>query len=362
MQPSNSLPEQEADYNRTNILTAFEDIATNIRIQSDFSITHPNYQPLKPPEEIRPKLANLPPDSQSKYLKLLLGIFLKGIYYNGELEFTNLKKIAANSENVWFENKNTDGVDREFLKRLHDNNFGKGYYDLGWTVLKEARDNLIVVRKNNLNLHIERDRYLSLEQQSAQRGDRVAVKMPRNFLEQGFYVAVGDAGKPYTGDRSNIVNVYFNLNFEGAVAVIESLTKQLNAIEVPFTFKTLYDSLEYDRYDSGILNFKQADYSKLKPVLENIYRQNQAYFGKEVPLFSKLLAPGLGLAEEPECQDFPEDNFGKHRCQLLVEALMETRQQHDSPKFRLESIRQHFLQAKLDLDRPHLCFSNEDVY
>jgi HopA1 effector protein family len=39
----------------------------------------------------------------------------------------------------------------------------------------------------------------------------------------------------------------------GAIALMKTITQQLNAIAIPFTFQVLYNPSDYDRYDSTIL-------------------------------------------------------------------------------------------------------------
>jgi hypothetical protein len=92
------------------------------------------------------------------------------------------------------------------------------------------------------------------------------------------------------------VRIYFNFSPEGAVAVMGSLTRELNDISIPFHFKTLYNPGDYKRYDSGVLYFEKSNYEAVRQVLESVYAETKAHFNTEVPLFSKFLAPGVGLA------------------------------------------------------------------
>ena len=85
------------------------------------------------------------------------------------------------------------------------------------------------------------------------------------------------------------MRIYFNLSAEGAVAVMRSLTQQLNEIKIPFSFKVLYNPSDYGRYDSGVLYFEKSNYGIIRQVLKTVYAENQLHFQPEIPLFTKLL-------------------------------------------------------------------------
>lgn len=212
-------------------------------------------------------------------------------------------------------------LDKASFRKLHESNCGDGYFDRGWRVVKKESDNILFVHKNGLTLEIDRDRHLHSSAGSVTVGNTVAIKMPRNLVEQEFYVAVGNAGLAYLDDNYQTVNIYFNISFEGAVVITKSLTQQLNTIGIPFTFKVLYDPDNYERYDAGILNFDSDKYLVVREVLQPIWQKYYAYFGREIPFLTKLLAPGLGLAETPSHRDL-QNCFGINRCHILANALL----------------------------------------
>jgi hypothetical protein len=168
------------------------------------------------------------------------------------------------------ENNTFLGVDLEYYDRLHKSNTGEGYFDPGWSVLRQESDGSLAVTKGGLTLHVERDRHLQPTEQSASVGNLVAIRMPRNLVQNGFYMAVSDAG-PDTHPQT--VRVYFNLTPEGAIAVMESLTRQLNQIRIPFAFKVLYNPSDYGRYDSGVLYFEKSNYQVIQPVFSKTPKQ-----------------------------------------------------------------------------------------
>jgi hypothetical protein len=159
------------------------------------------------------------------------------------------------------------------------------------------------------------------------------------------------------------VRVYFNLTPEGAVAVMGMLTQQLNALDLPFTFKVLYNPGDYARFDSGVLYFEKPYYETVWQVLHTVYAENQSHFLPEVPLFTKVLAPGLGLAEEPNNKFAAVESFGMNRCQIIVNGLLEARSKGDNnPEGRLNTILEHFSLLGIDWQRAYLNANSEDVY
>lgn len=368
MQLLDSLQNQQPDTANEQLLVVLEDIANNVHIQSNFCIHHPSYKPIELPAEAVERFQELPLELQMKYRTLQLQSFLYGAYYNGSWQ--KAMAVDADSDNLALpqnlENNTYLGVDLAFYDRLHQSNSGVGYYDPGWTVIRQETDGKLVVYKNNLTLHIERQKHLQPEAQSAAIGDWVAIKLPRNRVQSGFYMAVGNAG-PNTRRSSErhtgIVRIYFNLTPDGAVVVMADLTRRLNEISLPFSFKALYSPSNYGRYDSAVLYFEKSNYKVVRPILEAVYQEQQSHFQQQVPLFTKLLAPGLALAEEPDHKFAELESFGMNRCLIVAKALLEAWQQRDeSTGARLNRIVNHFYLLGINLERPYLNATSEDIY
>jgi HopA1 effector protein family len=340
------------------LTTALEDITSNVMIQSNFWITHPNYPALEVDATVFNSLQQLSVADQHDYISLQLQNFLYQIYFNGA-RTANLT-IDLNPDCRELVNNTASGLNIEFLTRLRSSNCGKGYFDPGWQVQTEVEDRILAVKKNNLTLHIDRDRHLQLVDLFATCGDTVAIKMPSNLMDDGFYIAVGNAGKIASDTATEI---YFNISPEGAIVLMSVITQQLNQLAMPFTFKVLYDPADYDYLDAGILRFDRDHYMVIRDILEPIYREHRACFQPSVPLFTKLLAPGLSLAESPHNPEFDQENFGKHRCQIVADALLTAWQQGDeSSAHRMSAINQFFAESKVDWERPYLNPNGQDIY
>jgi hypothetical protein len=357
-----SPPAQRQTTDGDRVLDALQDIAENVRIHSDFCISHPEYKPLELPVEAIARFQNLPVDLQSKYVGLQLQSFLYGIYYNGSMRAS--LALDANSASTLhrlnLENNSFLGVDLDFYDRLHESNSGDGYFDPGWVVACLEDTDWLVASKGGLTLHINRDRHLKGADRSATVGESVAIRMPKNVVQNGFYMAVSNIG---LSDRNNVVRVYFNLSPEGAIAVMASLTQQLKETEISFSFKVLYNPSDYIRYDSGVLYFERKSYELVREVLHKVYLQQRSHFHSEVPLFTKMLAPGLALAEEPDSKFAAVESFGINRCQIVANGLLAARQKGDeSPENRMEQIQRSFSLLGIDWQHAYLNSNSEDIY
>jgi hypothetical protein len=351
------------DYSDQRLLTTLQDITNKVEIDSNFCIRHPDYKPLQLPPEIVARFELLPLQIQNSLLNSQLCNYLYSLYYNGAI--TKFLALNSDSENSTplknLENNTYLGVDLAFYERLHSYNHGQGYFDSGWQVLREEEDGTFAVKKGDLTLnigahHLPTNKYATV-------GNLIAIRMPRNLVQNGFYMAVGNLGQAKHTDNNQLVRVYFNVTPEGAVAVMDKLTRQLNAMSIPFSFKALYNPSDYARYDTAVLYFEKNDYKFVWQVLQSVYQQCRLHFRDHVPLFTKMLAPGLAIAEEPNRKFSSLESFGLNRCQLVANAMLEARQQGDESAYnRMILIIKHFAQQGIELQRPYLNYGSSDIY
>jgi HopA1 effector protein family len=362
------LLDPQPNLKSTPLQTALEDIVNQIQIDSNFCIRHPNYQPVELPAPSIERFQKLPTELQSKYLAQMLQGFLYGIYYNGSLKKALALDNSLKPSYLYqdLENNTFLGVDIDFYDRLHQSNQGQGYFDPGWQIIASETEDILVVTKGGLTLHANVKTHLPPENKNSTIGDMVAIRLPKNRVQNGFYMAVGDVGARQSDaqERKDItVRIYFNLTAEGAIAIMKSLTTELNQLAIPFSFKALYNSADYGRHDSAVLYFDSRHYEIVKQVLETIYSQHQDHFQPEIPLFTKQLAPGLALAEEPDHKFSSKDSFGTNRCQIIANGLLAANlEENNTPKSRLNAIANEFNLLGIELERCYLNANSEDIY
>lgn len=350
------------------LLSSLLDIVSNIQIESNFCIRHPKYQSFALPTKIAERFRKNSPALQHKYLALLLRNFLHGIYYNGSLK-TTLSLDIDPSHNLEYKNLESHSIleiDWQFYEQLHTSNQGIGYFDPGWQVLRREPDGSITAIKGGLTLYVEYNSNIEPSTQTAKVGEYINIWMPKNRLENGFYVAVSNVGQDlqaHPNANLGAGRIYFNVTPFGAIALMDSFTQQLNAAAIPFNFQVLHNPLAYGRYDSGVLSFEREDYPAIRKILQAIYAEHQSHFYNEIPLFTKFLAPGLSLAEEASQKFAAQESFGMNRCQIVANALLEVWQQgNDSIQERMRAIDLHFSRFGIDLERPYLNSCSEDIY
>lgn len=366
MNSEDSLSIQANNESTERLLNTIEDITLMVDIDSNLAIVHPDYKPFSILDNAAEYFQKMPQTAQQKYLSVLLRNFIYGIYYNGYMQNSLKLDRKVNDLSLMLENNTFLGVDLEFHQRLHQSNIGTGYFQPGWYIIKEEIDGSLAVKKTDLRLHIQRQKHLQPEHQAAVVGDCVAIKMPKNLVQNGFYVAVSNMGLhryDNSEKQSVTVRVYFNFTPEGAVAVMTSLTKHLNELKIPNYFKVLYNPKEYQRYDCGVLYFDKRDYEVIAEVLQIVYQDRKSHFKPEIPLFTKYLAPGLALAEEPKQKFTSSESFGMNRCQIVANGFLEAWYQGDnSPSARIKAILKQFSVYEIDLQRVYINADSEDIY
>jgi hypothetical protein len=364
LQPTPELPFGIQKFS-SELQAALQDIVDHVQFDADFRISHPKYEPLELELEVLKRLQPLPPDMKRQYLSIQLRSFLHSIYWNGTRPALS---SSATGHNKPRENDAVNPTNLPLYQKLHANNSGHGYFEAGWEVLGEAGNGVIAVQKNNLTLYIHQHHHLRSPELAPYPGDTIEILLPSNRVESSTYIAIGNEGLPGLSSIENpqvFIHFYFNLTSEGAIAMMQALTQQLNEIPIPFMFKAGYDETNYDRYDTGVLTIAKKDYGEVQEILANLYKDNQPYFQPDIPLFTKHLAPGLGGAEEVShaLKLSSQDNFGTHYFQILANGLLDASEQgENSPDGRIRCIFQRFASAGINLTKPYLHPESEDVF
>jgi hypothetical protein len=340
----------------TRVQITLQDIADKIQIDRDLSITYLEDYSICLSEELKPRFAQLPENIRQEYLQVKLQNLIQEIYYKNSIANIELGKVETEAEKL--ENQPIKWSKSEFYRDLCLNNHSSGYFDSGWSIVGQTPEGLLQVKKNDLMLHISTQEHLAPAEQSAKVGDMVAVKMPPQLVEAGYYIAIGNAGS-IAATEDSIVDIYFNINADGALALMDGITDLLNQIELAFQFKVLYHPDNYIWYDAASLSFASREYLRVKPILDRLREENQAYFSPLIPLFTKYLAPGLSLAERP----LLENNFRQHRCKLIALGLIDAWQAEiEVSEDKINCTIDRFKQAGIDLARPYLNPGSKDIY
>jgi hypothetical protein len=247
-----------------------------------------------------------------------------------------------------------------FIEALSAANTGTGARERGWSVVNVAGD-VVTVARDGLRVWVRReDTYADAEDIPSPTELR-AVRFPKELLKlsPGFYLALGNEGLAFEPGRA-LVRFYWNLRAEDAPTLVKGATQLLNDDQIPFRLKVVNDPPHYDRCDAGVLYVQRADYERVLPTVRRILVELGANLKKGTPVFAKVLAPGLGLAEEPAVSG---DSFGVDRCRLLAEAIVRIHERAVAGAAdRLAVIEEVFAENGISLATPYLNAGSPDGY
>jgi hypothetical protein len=237
---------------------------------------------------------------------------------------------------------------RIFVDILSQSNNGTGTWEPGWIICKLENNGMIAVKKNGLTLWVRSYQLKVRDSNQPRIGDRVYIAMVKEFREllPGFYMANGNAAMK---EESFIVRLYWNISSEGAPAIMNSLTTELNKDDIPFKFKILKNESNYLRADAAVLYLDKHDIQKVSYSLSQIYKKIKRYIRPPVPLFAKRLANGISLAEDPA----NGESFGQNRTNLLAKAIYLLRNVSIIEE-KLKNVQEYFEINTIDFNRPYL--------
>ena len=244
-----------------------------------------------------------------------------------------------------------------FVSLLSAANCGRGPREPGWVVV-EIDGETIVVERDGLRLWVHR-RDVSVDGEAPVVGAATRVRFPKELrkLSPGFYMALGDVALAERGDP--IVRFYWNLTGAGAPRFVEQGTRLLNGAGLAFRLKVVEDPGRFSRCDAGVLYVRKADYAEAVGHVAAVHRALARECKPATPPFTKRLAVGLALAEEPGS----EDSFGMDRCRLVAEGLVAAEEAGArATEERVEVMANRFEQAGVSVETPFLNSGSEDDY
>jgi hypothetical protein len=254
----------------------------------------------------------------------------------------------------------TQGMLTPFVRALSEANAGRGYWESGWQAEGMEDDGRVIARRGDLTLRAKSEDYEKPDGVEVEAGAGVRLRFGKEFLalSPGFYMALGDS-ELAVSDARELARFYWNLTAEGAAPLMRLATTMLNEAGVTFRLKTLNDRGGYVRCDAAVLYVRKQDYEAVRPLVERIYPQVRAYLKYGTPAFTRRLAPGLGLAEDPG----GEESFGQHRCRLLAEGMLMAHEQgRKSIIERVQVVEARFAEERIALGEAYLNPGSEDNY
>lgn len=255
--------------------------------------------------------------------------------------------------------------ERAFIGALSRANQGRGTWESGWRVAGVEPDGQIAVTKDQVTFWA-RPSQVRVSGGAGPQGHAPGAPEPGalcsvrlgkeiRHLFPAFYMALGNAlpeGRP-------LLRLYWHLTPEAAVRYMRLVTEGLGGAGIPFRTKVLSHLRQYLRADAGVLYLARSDFDRARPVIARVYREIRALLHPAVPLFTRPLAPGLGLAEDPG----GGLSFGQSRCRIAAEGLVRAHAEGAQlPAARAERMAAAFRERGLDPLCPYLEPGSRDTY
>lgn len=281
-------------------------------------------------------------------------------------------QLYASAYNRSFESAATPFGARQFTDmnaELSAANPGRERWDHGWQVFQALPNGVIQAHKQGRSQMFLPGQYVAAAAAPGAPHAPIAngavvrvylAKEMRNF-QDGFYIALGEQVQPYY-EQASLVRLYWNIRPEGAVPTVRELIARFNRFQVPFRFKCLAYRELYDRFDAAVLFVGRRRWDITALLLAELYPRLERHLRPDVPSFTKRLAAGLALAEDPGSQD----SFGTSRCGLVALGVWQAYQRGlQTESARHDEIAAAFTRAGVSLSKPWLnpgSVDNYDVY
>jgi hypothetical protein len=251
---------------------------------------------------------------------------------------------------------------RDFVARLSAANVGSGTFESGWVIKTLEPQGVVGAEKNGLTVFAPPEDFKLVKGITAAVGEECAVRIGKEYrhLIPGFYMAFGDASMDEGDAAAPLVRLYWHISSVGAPPLVRAVTLELNRIGVPFRFKSVNDPNLYARADAAVLYLTRRSYAKARGALLKVYGLVKPWLFGDVPMLTKRVGNGVGLAEDPGNDAL---SFGQHRCQIVAEALMKSYENGDrTTEDRLKTVINSFAGQGFDTERLYLQPGSRDVY
>lgn len=272
--------------------------------------------------------------------------------------YSDLYTRGGAPSTIWGNDGDVGDNPEVFASKLSAANTGVGSWEGGWCAV-EATPTGVSVRKNGLLLWVRPDDCLFPDVHE-KAGTAVCLRLPKELfsMSPGYYLALSDENDEAAA-LDTIVRIYWNLTAIGAAAFLTEATRLLNAAGLFFRAKVLNDPRAYGRCDAGVIYLHKHQYPAAANILAHTYRSVAVHMRPLTPLFTKVLAPGLALAEDPG----GAESFGQHRSHLLAEGVVrahELKARNEEAQFRV--LCECYSKAGISLRHPYLNPGSEDIY
>lgn len=252
--------------------------------------------------------------------------------------------------------------DDNLLQELSAANTSRERWEAGWQIYQVLPSGQVWAHRYGLTRMLWPGEFVTHEGPGVapRVGASVSVFFARESLtmQPGFYFAFGESVADQQDDTS-LVRFYWNIKPSGATNLIRLVTQELNRFQVPFRFKTTSRRANYVRLDAAVLYVNKRFFRIVAELVPDVCREIPEHLQPETPLFTKRLAPGLALAEDPG----NGESFGMSRSRIVAEGIWNAYVQgSQAEQARLQEVINAFSRYEIPFERPYLNPRSIDHY
>lgn len=252
--------------------------------------------------------------------------------------------------------------DSSFLQALSEANSSQERWEVSWQIYQTLPSGQILAHKNGQSRMLWPGEFVTHDGAgiAPRAGTNISLLVAKESrtIQPGFYFAFGEAVTDQQDD-SWIIRFYWDIKESAATTLIRLVTKRLNRFQVPFRLKCVSFRSQFNRADAAVLFVSRRYYKIVSDLLLDIHQEVRADLKPDTPLFTKRLAYGLGLAEDPG----NGESFGMSRCRIVAEGLWSAYQQGlQAEEACLQEVVKQFEKNGIDLVYPYLNRGSKDDY
>ena len=283
---------------------------------------------------------------RERMLHALALVLYYGVYCNdGELVLNMLPERSV--------------YDGQFVESLSTANQTRRPSEAGWRIQHQSPDGTLHVCKAGRFRSARPGEYV-LHQATGCAEALVTLPIEREHRDwlPMFYLAHSETLPNQCDDQDN-VRFYLHCDQRNVASTIASITGCLNQFRTPFRLKCLNHPSLFTRPDSAVLYVEKRYFAHVARCLLGMVDDGTLSFAGGVPLWSRRIAPGIGIAEDPG----NGQSFGQYRTRLLAEAMLDA---NDANRLHrrdvLSDVERVFANVGISIEMPHLGAGSVDCY
>jgi len=208
------------------------------------------------------------------------------------------------------------------LEQLREANAARPRWQTGWLIEQVHNSGWISAKRDGLRRTFAPGEFITREGPGMplRAGATVDVYLAvaSEYMQPGFYFAFGETVVDES-ENGSLLRFYWHLRPAGAPSLLHLVSSLFNRFQTPYRFKCLVHPAAYIRADSAVVFVASRWYQIAARLLRDVRREIASDLRAESPLFTKALADGLALAEDPG----ERQSFGMHRSAALARAIRE---------------------------------------